>query len=64
MVGICAICKKTGVPLTVHHVWEAPLKNGEVQKLDICDPCHVTHHNYTNALRDNEIEIDRRKLES
>ena len=64
MVGICAMCKDTGVPLTVHHVWEAPLKDGVEQKLEICDKCHVNHHLYTNALRDNGIEIDRRKLDS
>jgi len=63
MVGICAMCKKPNSKLTTHHVWEAPLKDGAVQNLDICDDCHVNHHIYTNALRDNGIEIDRRKLD-
>ena len=64
MVGICAMCKDTAVPLTTHHVWEAPLKDGKVQTLEICDKCHVNHHLYTNALRDNGIVTDRRKLDS
>lgn len=31
------MCKDTAVPLTTHHVWEAPLKDGKVQTLEICD---------------------------
>jgi len=64
MVGICAMCKKPGVPLTVHHVWEAPLKEGTAQELDICRECHEQLNLYTNALRDNGIVTDRRKLDS
>ena len=64
MVGVCAMCKAKGSALTEHHVWEAPLKDGRVQTLDICDNCHQSHNLYINALRDNNIVIDRRKLES
>ena len=60
---LCAMCKKTGVSLTVHHVWEAPLKDDVVQTLNICGKCHEDHNLYTNALRDNGIVTDRRKLE-
>ncbi len=63
MVGTCTMCKKTGIPITTHHVWEAPFKDGKVQTLDICDKCHNDHHLYTNALRDNGIVTDRRKLD-
>ena len=64
MVGICAMCKDKGVPLTKHHVREAPLKDGIVQSIMICGKCHDSHNLYMNALRDNEIETDRRKLDS
>jgi hypothetical protein len=58
------MCKAFGVPLTKHHVWEAPLKEGIAQLIMICDDCHVDHNRYTMALRDNKIETDRRKLDS
>jgi len=64
MAGICAMCKEKGKPLTKHHVWEAPLKDGICQTLDICDDCHKDHNLYTMALRDNGIVTDRRKLDS
>jgi len=63
MVGICAMCKNKGVVLTEHHVREAPLKNGKAQSIMICDKCHQSHNLYMMALRDNNIETDRRKLD-
>ena len=64
MVGKCTMCNAIGVPLTTHHVWEAPFKDDKVQTLDICDECHQKHNLYQNALRDNGIVTDRRKLDS
>jgi len=64
MVGICAMCKEKGSPLTKHHIREAPLKDEKVQSIMICDKCHQSHNLYLMALRDNGIETDRRKLDS
>jgi len=64
-VSVCPMCGAKGVQMTEHHVHEAPLdKNGRTQTIYLCPKCHDSHNLYLMALRDNNITIDRRKLES
>ena len=62
-IGQCPVCKDKGVKLTEHHVIEAPKdEEGSEKTIHICKKCHDNQEDYRNALRDNLIEIDRKKL--
>ena len=64
-VSVCPMCKAKGVEMTEHHVREAPLDaDGRPRSIYLCQKCHANHNLYLMALRDNNIIIDRRELET
>lgn len=50
MLGICLVCKSR-TEVTEHHAKEMERKpDGKYQSITLCDPCHVFHEKYVNAL--------------
>ena len=57
--GICPICGKRE-ELTKHHIKELGRdEDGSIKKIGLCDPCHVWHEKYINALKSFGYDPDR-----